>query len=245
MPNVSTNDLVILLDNQAYTTSLAIAKGTGVEHASVIKLIRTYQSDLERFGTLRFEIAKSGGRPTEYAILNERQATLVLSYMRNSEIVREFKLRLVSKFYEMAEQLQQPRINRVADASVSLHQAMANMLVDDVGVDRGVAFATAINRIEQDTGIDMSDYRKLLPGRTEPVETLNATQVGQLVGVSARTANRMLEAAGLQCRTRSGKWELTEQGMQYGAAYPYERNGHTDYQIRWGASVVKQLAARH
>ena len=33
-------------------------------------------SGLEEFGTLPFEMAKSGGKPTEYALLNEEQATL-------------------------------------------------------------------------------------------------------------------------------------------------------------------------
>jgi hypothetical protein len=35
---------------------LAIAEGTGGEHASVIKLARTYLVDLEEFGRVRFEI---------------------------------------------------------------------------------------------------------------------------------------------------------------------------------------------
>jgi hypothetical protein len=49
---------------------------------------RRYQSDLEEFGPFGFEIQKSAGRPTEYALLNEQQSTLLLTYMRNSELVR-------------------------------------------------------------------------------------------------------------------------------------------------------------
>lgn len=87
------------------TTSLAIADGTENDHASVIRLVRTYLSDIEEFGGVRFEIEPfetNGGQQTrEVAILNEQQATLLITYMRNSEIVRTFKKRLVKAFYEL------------------------------------------------------------------------------------------------------------------------------------------------
>lgn len=57
-------------------SSLAIAQGTENDHASVIKLVRTYAQDLEEFGLLDFKSESSGGRPTEFALLNEQQATL-------------------------------------------------------------------------------------------------------------------------------------------------------------------------
>lgn len=97
-------NLVSLINDQAVTTSLAIAEGTGNEHKSVIQLVRTYQADLEDFGNIAFEMRNStsgAGRPTEYAILNEQQATLLLTYMRNNEVVRAFKKRLVKAFYEL------------------------------------------------------------------------------------------------------------------------------------------------
>ena len=80
--------LVAFHDGQAVTTSIIIAKGTGNEHASVIKLVRTYKEDLEQFGLVRFEIrarpeGQHGGGDMEYAILNERQATLLITYERN------------------------------------------------------------------------------------------------------------------------------------------------------------------
>jgi hypothetical protein len=41
----------------------------------VIQQVRKHAADLERFGTLAFEMAKSGGLPTEFARLNEPQAS--------------------------------------------------------------------------------------------------------------------------------------------------------------------------
>lgn len=98
-------ELVIVNNGVAVTTTLAIAEGTGSDHASVIKLVRNYQSDLEEFGILDFKSENqtgNAGRPTEYASLNEQQSTLLLTYMRNSDIVRNFKKRLVKAFYELA-----------------------------------------------------------------------------------------------------------------------------------------------
>lgn len=101
---------------KAVTTSLAIAEGTENEHASVIKLVRTYQADLEEFGLVRFEIrprpeGQHGGAVVEFATLNEQQSTLLLTYMRNSDIVRRFKKALVKAFFELMQQAAKPAIN--------------------------------------------------------------------------------------------------------------------------------------
>ena len=106
--------LVTLTDaGQAVTTSLAIAEGTQNDHASVIKLVDNYLEDLQEFGLVRFEIrprleGQHGGGVTRYALLNERQATLLMAFMRNSEIVVDFKKRLVKAFFKLAEALKSP-----------------------------------------------------------------------------------------------------------------------------------------
>lgn len=98
------------------TTSLAIAEGTDNDHASVIRLVKTYLDDLQEFGLVGFEIrarsvGQHGGGDTEYALLNEPQATLLMTYMRNSEIVRDFKKKLVRAFYDFAMQQAMARFN--------------------------------------------------------------------------------------------------------------------------------------
>ncbi len=99
-------------EGDAYTTSLVIAKGTNIEHASVIKLVRTYLPDLEEFGRVRFEIrpfdTAGGTQQREVATLNEQQATLILTYMRNTAIVRGFKKKLVKAFWTLAHQRYTP-----------------------------------------------------------------------------------------------------------------------------------------
>lgn len=103
---VARTEIVSLIDGQVVTTTLAIASGCKVDHASVIKLVRTYQTDLEEFGLVGFEIqprplGQHGGSDTEYSLLNEQQSTLIMTYMRNSPVVREFKKTLVKEFWSL------------------------------------------------------------------------------------------------------------------------------------------------
>lgn len=111
-PN-SAAELVIIQGNELVTTTLAIAVGTANAHESVIKLVRTHERDFAEFGLVRFEIrprtiGQHGGGDTEYALLNEDQATLLITYMRNNEIVRRFKIALVRSFGEMRRRLAAP-----------------------------------------------------------------------------------------------------------------------------------------
>lgn len=107
------NNIVSVIDGQTVTTSIAIADGVGNPHSSVIKLIRQNVSDLNDFGMVRFEIqskpaGQRGGSDTEFALLNEQQSTLLMTYMRNNNVVRIFKKRLVKAFYELAQSRQVP-----------------------------------------------------------------------------------------------------------------------------------------
>lgn len=98
------SNIVSITNGEPVTSSLAIAEGVGNSHKTVIQLIRGNISDLEEFGTLAFEMRKSEGRPTEFALLNEQQATLLMTYMRNNDVVRAFKKRLVKAFYELSHE---------------------------------------------------------------------------------------------------------------------------------------------
>lgn len=123
------NDLVFAGDDgEPFTTSLVIAAETGNEHSSVIKLIRNYVDDMNEVGTSRFEIAKSGGRPTEYAELDEPAAALLITYLKNTAPVRDFKKRLVRDFYAMRQAL--ARRAAVPAIPQTREQRLALALVD-------------------------------------------------------------------------------------------------------------------
>lgn len=106
LPDNIQPEIVIEHHGEPMTTSLAIAEGVQMDHASVIKLVRKYVGELYSFGEIGFEIRfNPQGRPTEFAWLNEPQATLLITFMRNSEVVVAFKVALVRAFFEMRDRL--------------------------------------------------------------------------------------------------------------------------------------------
>ena len=103
-------DLVFLKGKTPLTTSLIVAEGTQNQHESIIRLINEHKSHFERWGQIHFTDLKSGnkngdmrGRPTRVALLNEQQATFLITLLRNNEIVLDFKSELVDRFYKMRE----------------------------------------------------------------------------------------------------------------------------------------------
>lgn len=112
--------LVSLENNEPVTTSLIIAEGIKTDHHSVIKLIRRYEKSLNEFGTCRFQSQKSGGRPLEFALLNEPQTTFIITCMRNTEIVLNFKKKLVKEFYNMKKTLSQISTRQTNDEWIQL-----------------------------------------------------------------------------------------------------------------------------
>lgn len=95
-------NLVELRKNDIFTNSKVIAEGTENQHKNVKELIEKYQNDIEDFGTLSvLNVESTGGRPERIYYLNEEQATFVITLLRNSKVVVQFKKELVRQFYAM------------------------------------------------------------------------------------------------------------------------------------------------
>jgi len=109
------------------------------------------------------------------------------------------------------------------------------------GVKVGIAMAATLTCIHENTGLAIETLRRALPAANEPICSLNATQLGKLVGLSAKTTNLRLANLGLQVRNERDEWELTEPGEAWAEAMPYSRNGHSGYQILWNPSVAQEL----
>lgn len=99
------NELVFLKSDDVFTDSLILAEATDNQHPSLMKLIKSKRKRLEKFGSLHFmdlKSEKSGrGRPVKYCLLNEPQATLLVTFLNNSDKVDDFKTELVRQFFEM------------------------------------------------------------------------------------------------------------------------------------------------
>ena len=99
------------IDSEPFTTSDVIAEFAGVKHHAMQVLIQKYETDLKEFGKVSFEmkaVKRSGERGIKYLKnyhLNEQQATLLITYLKNTERVRAFKKELVRQFYAMRQEL--------------------------------------------------------------------------------------------------------------------------------------------
>ena len=115
---------------EPYTTSTIIAECAEVKHDTVQSLIRNHQEDFESYGIIGFEIRKldGRGRPMKIYRLNEQQATLLITYLKNTEPVRRFKMNLVKAFFEMREELSKFRMQRALEKPKrkTLHDSIEN-----------------------------------------------------------------------------------------------------------------------
>ena len=94
-----------------YTTSEVVADYTNVELRTLNKLTNKYKSRLEKFGKVRFEIRPlPSGQKQKIWHYNEQQATLLITFMRNTEQVADFKEALVKAFYELREEVTNQRV---------------------------------------------------------------------------------------------------------------------------------------
>ena len=113
------------------------------------------------------------------------------------------------------------------------------------GLKSGMAFAQAIAFAEANDGFNYEPLKKLLPPAEHETGYLNASQVGEKLGlgkgtVAARKANVLLAERAWQ--TKEGRyWRLTAEGTLYGEEMPYSKNGHSGYRILWNESVLEEL----
>lgn len=192
--------IVIIKDGDAVTTTLAIAEGTQNDHASVIKLARTYQADLEEFGPVGFEIhvatrPQGGGTPTEFAILNEPQSTLLLTYMRNTDIVRAFKKKLVREFWEMVQQRNQSAPALPADYIGALEHLLASKRAEQLAIEQ------RDHAIE--TKAEIGSRREATAMATASAAVRQANQLKEELGRGLRQAT--VAAVEKVCKRKFGK----------------------------------------
>ena len=109
------------------------------------------------------------------------------------------------------------------------------------GVRAGIAMAATLTCIHDNTGLAIEHLRRALPVSKEPICSLNPTQLGERLGLSARSVNLRLQSQGYQFKNERDEWELTEAGKVWAEALPYSRNGHSGYQILWNPEVADMI----
>ena len=100
--SVPENFELTLVKNERRADTRLLAQHLGNQHKNVFELVKNYRADFEQFGILRFQTEEIEGRgqPEKFALLNEDQAYLLLTYSRNSTKVRALKVKMVKAFAE-------------------------------------------------------------------------------------------------------------------------------------------------
>lgn len=126
--NVENVELVFAgVDGEPFTTSLVIAAETGNQHKNIVELVRANLADLNEVGRVAFETrpfeTAGGTQRREVAELDEPAAALLMTYLRNSQLVKDFKKRLVAGFYAMRQQLAATPAPALSDDEL-IHRAL-------------------------------------------------------------------------------------------------------------------------
>lgn len=111
MSEVQAINIIEDTEGDLRVSSPTIAERTDVQHKNVLELVGKNLAQLSAFGGVAFETRPllGGGNPQRIAMLNEQQATLLMTFMRNSTIVVAFKVQLVEQFYAMRNALSASR----------------------------------------------------------------------------------------------------------------------------------------
>ena len=164
---------------EPYTLSSIVAECTNLQHHTITRTIRKHQERFERFGKVGFKIqAMESGQNTKDYILNEQQATLLVTFLKNTEQVANFKTNLVKAFFEMREELSKFRMQRALEkpkrktlhdnienweqAPKHAHSTMNNLLlkaVSDRNAKQLIAERGGYNGIDSLTSDELEQYQ--------------------------------------------------------------------------------------
>lgn len=132
------------------------------------------------------------------------------------------------------------------------HEAaqLAMILGEFAGLDKSLTAQLAVNAA---TAVNpalkpAADELKTAIASTNSAEDafLNATQIGEVIGMSARAVNNWLVQSGLQYRTQDKKipYRPTESGKQWGRMVPAlaRSSNQTVFQLRWLPEIVQVIS---
>jgi phage regulator Rha-like protein len=237
-----------MFENEPRISHRIIAEHTANQQKNVVELITKYSEKMELFGKLPFKteaIKNSKNKINEQKTfyLNEQQATLLLTFMRNNEIVINFKVKLVKEFFEMRQLLLNPEASQPIQTQTSQNFDIKSYTQQNKDLIELIKLINSENAITlhyldkltqtlnlksplELLGIDLNSYY-FIP--TELGKFLNKSAVVRTKSVSALALqiNKILEAKGFQIKI-NGVWQLTEQGEKY--AIQLDNNFHT---IKW------------
>nr|WP_313037850.1 Rha family transcriptional regulator [Achromobacter ruhlandii] len=130
-----------------------LAAQLGIQPGNAYTTVKKYTSDFEQFGKVLFETGPSPesrtGQTEKFALLNEDQTYLLLTFSRNTAKVRQLKVNLVKAF----------KAARTGGKSTTAHDRLPMQhKILDISVDRRVSPATVQGNVNRYMGVKRSRY---------------------------------------------------------------------------------------
>jgi phage regulator Rha-like protein len=267
------------IENELRISHKIIAKETNNKEISIRKLIDKHNEHLKLFGNLSFQMT-SLNRTTKDGVsrglvdekiyfLNEQQATLLLTFMRNNDVVINFKVRLVHEFFKMREILkteqdfdlakleERARVLEISEKEFDIFERVFYKL----GIDRKEELAITTNRaVKKETGVDFLEIAEK-KGLSTPEKYFTVTELCQIVmnGDFSKEAkklvstkrgdkprpqnlNKLLEKLGFQFR-EDDLWKATEKGKKF-ADFVQNKSQYSEktvFHTVWKKEILSQL----
>ena len=217
-------NIVEIYENELRVSHRVIAEQTDNKIKSVNNLITDNIKDLEEFGRLPFkkETLKTNGgmQETKTYYLNEPQATLLITFMRNNEIVKKFKVLLVKEFYKMKDYIKNKNYLPQANDRTSATIYCVNNAIEILKVNEASKILM-LEKAYRSLRVDTS----FLPNYAEEDITHSLTELlaKHNVDMSTRKFNQLLIQNGIvEVKTRKSTKgiktykALTNKGLKYG-----------------------------
>lgn len=162
---------------EPYTLSSIIADCAGISHHAIQEHIRKHKARLEHFGKLAFKMRPlpSGQRTKEY-LLNEQQATLLITFLKNTDQVATFKENLVKAFFEMRDELSQINLQRTLEAP---KRKTLNQAIKTWEHAPKMAYPTVYNLLLKAVTGKNSKQLKATRGAQSGIDCLNSIELAQ------------------------------------------------------------------
>lgn len=133
-PTTSSAPVICLAGGEApRVDSRLLAQHMGVKHKNSMELLDKHKVDFIELGVVAFQTEKptgpSGGRPERFALLNEDQAYLLLTYSRNTATVRALKVNLVRAFSQARKATEQRQTEYLPSYHLA-HDALKGLAPD-------------------------------------------------------------------------------------------------------------------
>lgn len=205
------NNLVIMKNKQAVTSSLQIAETFGKRHRDVLKAITNLQKDVRNFAHMFNEtnIPDSYGRDRKAFYMNRDGFTLLAMGFTGSEALA-FKLKYIDAFNAMEQSLKQiPR--KKLDPVLQAELAITNAKTRKANALFRIAKATKSDSAKQ---VLLAKAAEAITGEmTVPAmqqKEYSAGEVGQKLGISGNMVGRIAKRIGIKAeqpgQNEYGRW---------------------------------------